>query len=175
MTSPEKFEKWFAAPISEIEASSADSAFIVLGISCSMFERFVKSRMKLEKDELGIRQMTKEQKSAFFYKFAPQVLGMTDPTLFSNFWEMYRVGIAHFFMPQVVDWNGKKWSHCISVEKGFADLPEYFHDPYFGDVIRINPWRWTERVVNLWRSRPDLLDVLQAFPLAEVHTEFLET
>lgn len=169
MTPIEKFEKWFASPISHIERSSADAAFIVLGVSCSMFERFVKSRMCTEKDALGIRRMHWKQKNAFFYSFSPRILGMADEKLFDNFWQMYRVGIAHYFMPQKVEWDGKTWGHAISVDEGFKDLPEYFHDAYFGYVIRINPWRWTERVINLWRARPDLLDVLPKFPLAEVH------
>lgn len=174
MTPLEKFEKWIALPISHIEHSSADAAFIALGVSFSMFERFVKSRMHTEKDALGIRRMDTKQKDAFFYKFSPQVLGMADQKLFDNFWQMYRVGIAHYFMPMTIEWDGKNWNHLISVEDGFKDLPEYFHDAHFGHVIRINPWRWTERVINLWRLRPDLLEVLPKFPLAEVHTELIE-
>ncbi len=172
MTPIEKFEKWFASPISRIEDTSADAAFIVLGVSFSMFERFVKSRMRAEKETLGIRRMNKEEKIAFFYQFALPILGMTDQKLLENFWQMYRVGIAHYFMPMTVEWDGKTWNHLISVEAEFKDLPEYFHDLHSGHFIRINPWRWTERVVNLWRSRPDLLDTLRQFPLAEVHVDF---
>jgi hypothetical protein len=171
MTPIEKLEKWFAKPIVEIEKTSADAAFLVLSASFSMFERFVKSRMHTEKDALGTRRMNKDEKKAFFYKFSADILGIPDPKLFENFWDMYRNGIAHYLQPKLIEIDGKEYGWRISVGGSFKDLPEYYHDPKDGWVIRINPWRWTERVVNLWRSRPDLLDVLPQFPLAEIQTE----
>lgn len=174
MTPLDRFNQWFANPISEIEHSSADAAYLVLSVSFSMFERFVKSRMQTEKDALKIRQMDKKAKEAFFFQFSTHILGMNDEKLFENFWDMYRNGIAHFFQPKVVEWDGKTFGHLISVHRGFNDLPEYYCDPGGSWFIRINPWRWTERVITLWRSRPDLLDVLPQFPLAEIQIELIQ-
>lgn len=163
---PAKFEKWMARPLEEIEARSADSAFIVLMASFAMWERLVKSRMRAEKDALGIRRMDEGQKKEFFYELSADMLGIADVQLFKNFWHIYRDGLAHYFMPMDKGMDAKEYNWSISADYG--DLPEYHGDPATVRTIRVNPWRWTRRVVKEWRARPGLLAELQHVPFAEV-------
>lgn len=164
-----KFEQWMARPLDEIEQRSADSAFIVFMASFAMWERLVKSRIQAEKDALRVRQMDAKQKNDLFYTLSAGMLGMADVMLFKNFWHVYRDGIAHYFQPMLEGMDGKSYGWRINA--GYGELPEYFDDPTAGRVIRISPWKWTRRVVQEWRARPDLLAILKGMPIAEVTIE----
>ena len=166
MTPLQKFNLWFTEPAKRIE-KDGDAAFIVFIAAFSALERFIKSRMKAEKDLLGIRRMSKEQKKEFFFILAAKTLGVEDLQLFKDFWHMYRDGLAHYFHPMIFERDGKQYGYEISGD--FEELPVYhsYSDTTFS--IRISPWKFAQRVAAIWQSREDILNSLPQFPLGDIY------
>lgn len=76
------------------------------------------------------------------------------------FWATFRVGLCHQAMPQ----DGRtKW--VVSSEYGA--LPE-FAEENGTDYVKLDPWKFAERVLQKYENEPHLITVSESFPLASI-------
>lgn len=163
MTPLEKFGEWFERPLKELESlKDCNAAFLAFMVSFGLFERFIKSDLKLR----GI-----DGNPENFRAEAAKILRL-ERDLFDKFWGMYRDGIQHYLQPKRFCSKGVKYDWQISAD--FGALPKWFDpkDPLEKImIIRISPWKWSKHVLCLWHSRLDLLEILDSHRLGEVFEE----
>jgi len=154
MTSIEKLRLWFRDPIKKL---SGDDAFVCLSISMSLFERYIYALL----NESG----GQADKAAFEAK-AADVLNI-DPNVFNKFWGMYRVGLQHYLQPKIFESGGIKYRW--EIERGAGAKPTMDKTDSDTCVVRVDPWDWFDLVFGFWETRPELLDRLKDFPIAEIY------
>jgi hypothetical protein len=161
MTPHEAFKRWFEEPIPLLE-SNPDNAFIALMASFALCERYFKSKLHADGKKADTQNMFLEAATTFG----------VDKKLFADFWEIYRNGIAHFLQPQIIKGgkNGLDLGWEISADAGFSEFPIYHFRVDENDwVVRINPWHWCKKNIDLWMARPDLLNSLSHVPFGAVY------
>ncbi len=150
----ERLRLWFKSPVSKL---SGDDAFVVLMVSMSLFERFVKASLK----EQNLKATPEK-----FRQEAAHILNL-DSNLFNKFWGMYRDGMQHYLQPKTFTSGDIKYSWEISSRH--SKLPEFRIDSPTHHTVIVNPWEWFSLVFDLWEGRPDLLDKLSEYPIGSIY------
>ena len=148
----ERLRIWFKSPVSKL---SGDDAFVVLMISFSLFERFIKA--SLDERNINGKQFPVE---------AAKVLNI-DENVFRNFWEVYRHGIQHFLQPKKHKDKGVIYGWEINSKH--PNLPTYRVETSQFTTIILNPWGWFDLVFDLWEQKPELLNQLAVFPIGSIY------
>jgi hypothetical protein len=158
MSPLEKFDHWFAEPLSQLpELKNCNAAFIAFQISFALWERLIKSQLKQEKIDANPKN--------FIARSAKHL--NVDDELFDKFWGMYRDGIQHYLQPKVFTSKGVKYGW--EIDAGYGALPEYYEKAPDHKIIRISPWKWASRVVDEWRKRTDLLEVFDSHRFGDIY------
>ncbi|HEY5705453.1 MAG TPA: hypothetical protein VIS96_07765 [Terrimicrobiaceae bacterium] len=94
------------------------------------------------------------------------------PEDFERFWEMYRVGVQHYFHPKHFT-KGKdktRWGWDISENKGYKAFPRIVQKKSESDlfIITIDPWLFVQHILDRWYEHPELMDELSATALGEI-------
>jgi hypothetical protein len=159
MNAIELFERWFIVPLRQLEHIPAGDGAIVAFASCLyLYERFAKSLL----DYSG-----KKADDAAFYAQLASDFGFASAADAELFWRIARNGFLHQGMP-------------LQAERGGAALPPWqmtggFKNPVeFQDiggtrVLCIQPWLFRDRVLHLFRDRPDLIAHSKSFPWVSIY------
>jgi hypothetical protein len=155
MSTPiELFRRWYAAPLRHVESlANGDGAFVALACSCFLYERYATAMIK----ETG----GKADRSAKITQFESDF--KIDNDTATHFWDVIRNGFLHQGMGMQLG-SGSSFPEW-SVSKDSPRIEFLAGSP---GQLRIQPWLFRDRVIELWESRPDLLDANGSFPWATI-------
>jgi hypothetical protein len=146
-----RFERWFVAPVAKLkELPEGDGGFAAFMIGLTLYERLLKARLKSNN-----RPTTDTE----FFLEMQKDLRLTEYER-SVFWATFRVGLLHQAMPKAGKTN---WE----LRDEFSGYPE-FRVQNGRSVIYINPWKFTDRVLQEFMENPRLIAVSESFPLAVI-------
>jgi hypothetical protein len=151
----ELFELWFAQPLRKLEAMpGGQGGFIALATSCLLYERLAKAFLSSKSLKADTQALIMQLASDF---------SVDEPTA-TAFWSVIRSGLLHQAMPLQ--------------QKQKAPLPKWaFHPDYplmaleqinGSPFLKVQPWKFMKRVLELWESNVALLSGSQSFPWATV-------
>jgi hypothetical protein len=153
MSEMQLFERWFVAPLEKLkECNNGDGAFVALMMSLPLYERLLKSRIKIRDGSCP---------DAAFNTEVCADLGITE-SVRQKFWSIFRVGMMHQAMPQA----GKTYWEFGSVWDGYPQI----EDRMGIQVMSIDPWKFADHVIALCRSEPAALVASESFPFASIYT-----
>ncbi len=151
------FQKWYAIPLAKLsELPNGDGGFVALATSSFLYERYavavIKATGKKADRDAKIRQLAADFQ--------------IDLPVAQAFWDVIRDGMLHQGMPKVS-------------EHGQTNLPKWvFHNDFplpiqmgkanGDDALLIQPWLFTQRVVQLWQENLSLIEKNGSFPWANV-------
>jgi hypothetical protein len=99
-----------------------------------------------------------------FQTRAAEFLGVNH-TFFKRFWTIYRHGIQHQGMIKTTTLNGRLYSWRI--DASYPSLPaQLVVDGVC--VICINPWGWTQKMIDIWLADPVRLEEQTTHRLGQV-------
>jgi hypothetical protein len=153
----ELFERWFTIPVRLLEQiPSGDGAIVVFATCLYLYERFAKSLL----DSSG----KKADDSAFYAQLALD-FGLTGNQP-QTFWDVARNGFLHQGMPKQSARSADKlppWTMSGQFTK-----PVEFREMQGKTVLCIQPWLFRDRVLQLYRDRPELIAQSKSFPWASI-------
>lgn len=148
LNAKERFRRWYVIPIEHLlEEMSPDSGFIVLAMSCILYERYAKAQPK-------------EPQQALQFDFE------IDADTANTFWNIMRNGLAHQAMPKQKERNEDLPGWTISNEYGKPI--ELIRCQDNSRRLRVNPSKVARKVLELWDKNPASIDVSKSFPFADV-------
>jgi hypothetical protein len=150
------FDRWVVVPFAALrQLRNGDGAFVALAMGFGLYERFITSR--IHKREGDPEKERYEEASKDFG-------GAVPPSDFKAFWEMYRVGVQHYFHPKHFT-KGKdnmRWGWRISEGAGYSAFPKVIQVEADLFIITIDPWLFVEHIIYRWYEHPELMDELSA-------------
>jgi hypothetical protein len=151
----DKFNRWFVRPMDRLQRlPNDDGAFITLMTSLVLYERLVKTA--------AIRARKKASLAAIIEQLVNDFDVTEDQA--EVFWNMIRDGFLHQGMPLQGGRGGRQYPKWI-ISSGL-DEPMEFLKRAGKPVVAINPWKFRDAVVDLFRMNPHLLDGSPSFPWA---------
>lgn len=154
------FHKWYVEPLRVLEGlSGGHGGFIALATSCFLYERYA---VAVIKNSPGKGKASKDAKiSQLAWDFD------VDEQTAKFFWEVIRDGLLHQAMPKQLD-RGKeallRWEFQHDFPKPIELVCEQKQR-----VLRVQPWLFMHRVIELWLENMDLLEQSDSFPWANVY------
>ena len=152
----ELFRRWYIAPLRRLEElPNGDGGFVVLATACFLYERYAKAFLKAAGDS-GTTDNLIARLSADF--------GIPDDAA-RAFWNVIRDGFLHQGMPLIKNQQGNLvdgWRTCATHEHAIE---------LDGKILKVEPWRFRDRVLDLFDSRPDLIEHNQSFLWATIWQE----
>jgi hypothetical protein len=157
------FERWITVPLAALRAiPNGDGGFAALSMAFGLYERFLTSRLHRAGGDSDDKARYREASADFG--------GQVSAEDFKNFWDMYRVGMQHFFHPKsfTKGKDGTKWGWEISEHGDYKAYPviQRRGDNIF--VITLNPWAFADHVIQRWNENGDLLNELSVAELGEI-------
>jgi hypothetical protein len=157
------FKRWVEAAVAKLrELPNGDGAFAVMAIAFGLYERFLDSRIHSRGESPDPSARNVEASKDFD--------GNVSADDFKIFWEMYRVGVQHYFQPKHFTKfkDNTRWGWDISENKGYKSYPEIVKRESDLFLVVIDPWKFAAHVIDRWRSHPELMDELSATKLGRV-------
>jgi len=151
----ELFDLWYAKPLELLEKMpNGQGGFVVLAIACFLYERYAKSLLKSQ----GKKANSENMKAQLARDFS------VDEESANTFWDVIRDGILHQGMPiqKANNVNLPPW--------GFnASYPALLLDEINGQpFLKVEPFKFMHRVLELWEGNFDLLQANESFPWAAI-------
>lgn len=144
-----RFRLWFVEPIEKLkELPDGAGGFIAFMVGLALYERLIVAKLKV--DNYPMDDQTIQHAIADDLKLSD--------TQRRIFWDMLRNGLLHQAMPKV----GK--TGCI-FHHTFSEYPE-FKSLNGASVICIDPWKFTNRVLDEFLSSPILISASESYPIA---------
>ena len=150
------FNRWFVQPLTLLrELPFGDGGFVALATSCFLYERYAVAAIM----KLGGKANKEGKIGQFMTDFE------VDKITATNFWVVIRDGIMHQGMPKTKE-QGKrslpKWMFYN------IDKPVKMGMYKGSDTLIVQPWLFTDKVLQLWKDNPYLIDLNESFPWATV-------
>lgn len=161
--SKELFERWVRVPIEMLrQIENGDGAFAAFAIALSMYERFIYSKLSAEKKDSTLKAFDEFASLDFDNK-----VSAVD---FRSFWDMYRVGIQHYFQPKnfTKSKDGTSWGWEISSQHGYAKYPVIHEISDKTFVIKIDPWKFVDHVLGRWDGSISLINEIEKASLGTI-------
>lgn len=150
------FYRWYVHPLKVLgELPNGDGGFIALAISCSLYERYAVAVIK----ESGGTADDGAIRAQFAKDFD------VDEDTARAFWNVIRNGLLHGAMPKQRERGNKalpRWA--FRHDYPAVELSEWDGNP----VLRVQPWKITDKVIVLWRENLHLLGQSEGFPWANI-------
>jgi len=149
------FNAWFVEPLRTLSRLPAgNGGFVALATACFLYERYATAIL----DKRGSRAGTEELVAQLASDFA------VDQSTASTFWKVIRDGILHQGMPlqQARDSRLPKWAfhhNYPAMALGTSDGQPF---------LKVQPWKFMERVIELWLPSLPLLRASGSFPWATI-------
>ena len=150
----QRFKRWYAKPLRRLKNHEA---FVALAVCCFLYERYAEACRK-DRGEENCDLTDKE----FVRDFD------TDQRTARAFRRVIRNGLAHGGMGELKEdentlpkgwWLSNDFEKPVEIKKRKSDGVE---------VLRIQPWTFRDKVLELWEARPELLTVSNTYPWASV-------
>ncbi len=155
--SQDLFERWFVNPLEKLQAiPNGDGGFIALATCCFLYERYAKSIIK----KSGI----KADRPSLIRQFSEDFC-TTEETA-KSFWTVVRDGVLHQGLPKQREHGSKNLPDYI-LHHSFTipvELVDWGGEP----ALRIQPWLFMFRVIDLWQDNIDLLEESESFPFPRI-------
>jgi hypothetical protein len=150
----ELFERWYATPLAELEKiRNGDGAFVAFGVALALYERFARSAI----DAVG-----KKADTAAMYERLAADFNITEAEA-TEFWEIMRHGVQHQAMPMQKQKNKPLTQWLFN---GSFQQPIEFGTHSGKRVLQVQPWLFRDKVIDLYRRNPEMINHSQAFPWA---------
>ena len=147
----ELFIRWYVNPIEKLkELPDGDGGFVAFMVALPLYDRYIVAKLKLDNKSTNPESVNAEMAKDLHLSTGEQKV----------FWGMFRNGFMHQAMPK--DGN-TKW---ITSSK-FTEFPEFVtinKTPY----VQIDPWKFVDRVLNLFMEDQRLISASESFPLASI-------
>jgi hypothetical protein len=157
------FDRWVTVPMAALRAiPDGDGAFAALSMSFGLYERFLASKIHQREGKANDDARWEEASLDFDRK-----VSASD---FKSFWEMYRVGMQHYFHPKhfTKGIDKTRWGWDMSEGDDYKSYPIIIKKEENLFIITINPWAFSTHVIERWREFPELLNELSAMKLGVV-------
>ena len=140
-------------PLLELEKiSDGDGGFVVLAVTCFLYERYVKalfkSLNKTENYKLRMEQISKDFQ--------------TDEHTAKIFWNVIRNRLLHRGTPKQVD-KGKPLPTWV-----IYDDPNPFKLSPDSKMLYVNIWKIRDIVLDLYEKKPELLGIDNDYPWGQI-------
>ncbi|MBC8354545.1 MAG: hypothetical protein H8E66_21325 [Planctomycetes bacterium] len=159
MSSPspnDSFDRWYKAPLQHLESlPNGDGAFVALAVSCFLYERYCVAYLKSKKAKANDAAKRAQLEADF----------SVDTDTANAFWDVIRNGFLHQGMG-LQKTNKSDPLPTWSVSQSFPRLQLDKGPP---PKLKIQPWLFRDRVIELWDARPDLIDANTSFPWATIY------
>jgi len=147
----DKFQIWFVNPIQKLkELPNGAGGFVAFIVGVILYERLISARLSLQgqktSDEVIRNAMAED-------------LHLTDDQR-RVFWDMFRNGLLHQAMPKLGK-TGFCFHHTFS---GFPKFKLVNEQP----AICIDPWKFTDRILNEFLLEPALIFESDSYPFASI-------
>ena len=156
-TSQELFDRWFVSPLEQLESiPNGDGGFIALATCCFLYERYAAAIIK----KSGRKANTPSKIRQFADDFG------TNEETAKVFWTVVRDGILHQALPKQSEYGRKNLPGYI-LHHSFTmpvELVDWGGEP----ALKIQPWRFKFRVIELWQDNIELLDESESFPFPRI-------
>ena len=150
------FERWFVQPLTKLhELPNGDGGFVALATSCFLYERYAVATIEKSGGKANKEGKIRQFMSDF----------EVDEATARAFWDVIRDGILHEGMP-------------ITRKHGKGPLPDWAFLPINrpvrmdksngSDILVVEPWLFTEKVLQLWKENLPLIEQNKSFPWANV-------
>ena len=153
----ELFDRWFVSPLGKLQSiPNGDGGFIALATCCFLYERYAIASIK--------KSGKKANKPSLIRQFVDD-FGTTEETA-KAFWDVVRDGILHQGLPKQSE-HGRKNLPGYILHHSFTipvDLVDWGGEP----ALKIQPWRFKFRVIELWQDNIELLDESESFPFPRI-------
>jgi hypothetical protein len=139
----ELFRRWYKVPLKILGdyniVPRGDGGWIALATSCFLFERYISVKHKLDN---GKSKINKDD-------IVAQLVADfgTDKNTAKKFWDCVRMGLLHMGMPKQM--GGPTWE--------IYDAMPPFKLNKEKNIIYINVWKFTDKVIELLESNPKYL------------------
>jgi hypothetical protein len=146
-----KFKMWFVEPIEELKKLPDGAGGIVaLIVGLALYQRLIHAKLKLsgEKTDEGAVK-----------SYICIDLHITDYER-KIFWDTFRIGLMHQAMPKKGD-TGYLFHNSLSAFPEFREINGQ-------KIICIDPWKFTDRVMNEFLQKPELIYASDSFPLPDI-------
>jgi len=158
LTSDERirFDRWFTAVFAALrQLPDGDGALVALSTALYLYERYAAAKL----DAGGHKADRASKLSQLAADFG------ISPDEAETFWNVFRNGLLHQGMPVQLQGGAPlpKWL----IAEGYSRTIELTTDT--PPVLRVEPWKFVQRVVELWHGDISLLSANKSFPLAEIH------
>ncbi len=159
-----KFDRWVVVPLTKLrEIPRGDGTFAALAIAFGLYERFLDSKI----DKRGEKPEPQKRYQEAALDFDSKVTADS----FQSFWEMYRVGIQHYFQPKKFTKKDKtRWGWDISENKNYKEYPVIIQEEADLFIIIIDPWLFIEHVLQRWYENPELINHLRKFEFGKIQS-----
>ena len=138
------FDRWVIVPFAALrQLPNGDGAFAALSMGFGLYERYISSQVHKRTGKGPTPEERNDEASKDFG-------GAVSPADFKSFWEMYRVGVQHYFHPKHFTKSDDKtrWGWDISENKGYTAHPKVIQTEADLFIITINPWLFVEHTLN---------------------------
>jgi hypothetical protein len=147
----EKFRLWYVEPVEKLkELPYGSGGFAAFMVGLALYERLIVAKIKItgqEANDEAIQNAMNED------------LRLSDIER-RIFWDMFRNGLFHQAMPKI-----GRTGYCF--DNSFTGFPE-FKALNGHPVICIDPWKFTDRVINELIATPKLIVESESYPLPSI-------
>lgn len=152
----EHFNQWFVVPLRTLEKlPNGQGGFVALGAACFLYERYAKALLQTEGKKSGTPQLLSQIASDF----------SVDKATAEAFWDVIRNGVLHQGMPLQKNHGNKtlpSWAFHYSYP------PMALEDVNGKPFLKVQPWKFMNRVLELCEDHFDLLQSSGSFPWATI-------
>jgi hypothetical protein len=153
------FTRWYIQPLEKLkEIPNGDGAFVALTICCILYERYVVAVIT----RAGAKVTDEARQEQLTVDFE------TDKDTADAFWDIMRNGLAHEAMPKQKQHGkpmpGWRFTH------NFPNPMELANENGT-PILLVQPWRFMDKVLSLWRDNTHLLDLSSSFPWGSIRYE----
>jgi len=153
----ELFNRWYVEPLEAVKSlPEAKGGFVALAVSCFLYERYaiavIKSSGAKADKEGKIKQLATD-------------FSISEKTA-SYFWDVIRNGLLHAGMPkqkQNDDKNLPRWAF----QQSFS-LPIELITYRSELILKVHPFLFADRVIELWEDNIQLIENNDSFPWASI-------
>jgi hypothetical protein len=151
----ELFRKWYVEPLRALEAMpEGQGGFIALATACFLYERYAVAALKAQRKKANLIAKVNQLTNDF---------NVDEETAWA-FWNVIRDGLLHQAMPMQQQ-HGKtvpRWAFHHS-------YPLMALEDINGEVwLKVQPWKFVNKVLDFWISNLDLLQQSKGFPWGNI-------
>jgi hypothetical protein len=146
-----KFRIWYIEPVEKLkELPNGNGGFVAFMVGIALYERLIIADLSLKGKKTDVPSI--QQAMMIDLKLTEKQQHI--------FWDVFRNGLFHQAMPK----SGKTgyWFRHT-----FSGYPEFIEENE-RTIICIDPWEFTDRVINAFLSDPKLIIESESYPLPSI-------